>query len=92
MLGSVTLDLDPVDRGCSTIGGLGPMRGPPSRIAQGILVAFYPYGKPTNSTRARELTERPSLIFSKYFSPLSDDLPSESAYWKFFTSRKILVM
>ncbi|KAI5649417.1 hypothetical protein M9H77_35422 [Catharanthus roseus] len=24
MLGSVTLDLDPVDRGCSTVGGLGP--------------------------------------------------------------------
>ncbi|KAI5667724.1 hypothetical protein M9H77_17577 [Catharanthus roseus] len=26
MLGSVTLDLDPVDRGCSIFGGLGPRR------------------------------------------------------------------
>ncbi|KAI5671978.1 hypothetical protein M9H77_12342 [Catharanthus roseus] len=26
MLGSVTLDLDPVDRGCSIVGGLGPRR------------------------------------------------------------------
>ncbi|KAI5676815.1 hypothetical protein M9H77_07765 [Catharanthus roseus] len=26
MLGSVTLDLDPVDRGRSTVGGLGPRR------------------------------------------------------------------
>ncbi|KAI5671474.1 hypothetical protein M9H77_11838 [Catharanthus roseus] len=26
MIDSVTLDLDPVDRGCSTVGGLGPKR------------------------------------------------------------------
>ncbi|KAI5681056.1 hypothetical protein M9H77_02283 [Catharanthus roseus] len=83
MLGSVTLDLNPVDRGRSTVGGLGPRwRGPPARIVQCGLVVFYPYGKLTNSTRARELTEHPSLMFSKSFSPFSDDLPSESAYLK----------
>ncbi|KAI5682505.1 hypothetical protein M9H77_03733 [Catharanthus roseus] len=42
MLGSVTLDLDPVDRGRSTVGGLGPngwfKKGLPARIAQGGLV------------------------------------------------------
>ncbi|KAI5647804.1 hypothetical protein M9H77_33809 [Catharanthus roseus] len=30
MLGSITIDLDPVDRGRSTVGG----RGPPARVAQ----------------------------------------------------------
>ncbi|KAI5650357.1 hypothetical protein M9H77_36362 [Catharanthus roseus] len=45
----VTLDLDPVDRGRSTVGGLGPRRGyflagwvrrgPPARVAQGSLVS-----------------------------------------------------
>ncbi|KAI5654296.1 hypothetical protein M9H77_31483 [Catharanthus roseus] len=43
--GKFTLDLDPVDRGCSTVGGLGPRRGyllvgwvrrgSPARVAQG---------------------------------------------------------
>ncbi|KAI5671273.1 hypothetical protein M9H77_11637 [Catharanthus roseus] len=41
MLGSVTLDLDPVDRRRSIIvGGLGlRRRGPPARVAQGGLIA-----------------------------------------------------
>ncbi|KAI5656869.1 hypothetical protein M9H77_25662 [Catharanthus roseus] len=39
MLGRCTLDLDPVDRGRSTIGGLGPRRrGSPANVVQGGLV------------------------------------------------------
>ncbi|KAI5681151.1 hypothetical protein M9H77_02378 [Catharanthus roseus] len=37
-------------------------------------VAFYPYGKLTKNIRTRDLTGHPSLMFSKCFSPLSDDL------------------
>ncbi|KAI5653308.1 hypothetical protein M9H77_30495 [Catharanthus roseus] len=46
MLGSVTLDLDPIDRGHSTVGGLAPRQycvgsgGPPARVAQGSLVVL----------------------------------------------------
>ncbi|KAI5671473.1 hypothetical protein M9H77_11837 [Catharanthus roseus] len=62
MLGSVTLDLDPVDRGRSTVGGLGPKRyciglrwvkrGPPARVAQGGL-AGNEYGMPEFVRRPR---------------------------------------
>ncbi|KAI5656796.1 hypothetical protein M9H77_25589 [Catharanthus roseus] len=52
MLGSVTLDLDPVNRGRSTVGGLGPRRyyvgvrrGPPARVAHGGLADIH-YGMP----------------------------------------------
>ncbi|KAI5681925.1 hypothetical protein M9H77_03153 [Catharanthus roseus] len=46
MLGSVTLDLDPVDRGRSTIGGSYFLagwvrRGSPARVAQGGLVGNF---------------------------------------------------
>ncbi|KAI5652968.1 hypothetical protein M9H77_30155 [Catharanthus roseus] len=50
MFCSVTFDLDPVDRGHSTVRGLGPRRdyflagsvrrGPPARVAQGGLVKY----------------------------------------------------
>ncbi|KAI5653933.1 hypothetical protein M9H77_31120 [Catharanthus roseus] len=90
MLGSVILDLDPVDRGHSTVGGLGPRRrGPLTRVAQGSLVIFYPYGKLTNSTLAHELAERPSLMFPNR----SHGEPSELAYLKSsISSQKISIM
>ncbi|KAI5666718.1 hypothetical protein M9H77_16571 [Catharanthus roseus] len=63
MLGSVTLDLDPVDRGHSTVGGgyflAGWVRrGPPARVAQGGLViqAGIDYGMP-------EFVRRPRFMF-----------------------------
>ncbi|KAI5683058.1 hypothetical protein M9H77_04286 [Catharanthus roseus] len=62
MLGSVTLDLDPVDRGRNTVGGLGPRgRGPRTRVAQGGLVnmpglAGIDYGMP-------EFVQRPHFKF-----------------------------
>ncbi|KAI5662627.1 hypothetical protein M9H77_21950 [Catharanthus roseus] len=41
MLSSVTIDLDPVDRRRSTVGGLGPRRrGPPASILQGGLAGI----------------------------------------------------
>ncbi|KAI5673460.1 hypothetical protein M9H77_13824 [Catharanthus roseus] len=53
MLGSVTLDLDPVNRGRSTVRGLGPRRGyflagcirrgPPTRVVQGGLSKDFVY-------------------------------------------------
>ncbi|KAI5663864.1 hypothetical protein M9H77_23187 [Catharanthus roseus] len=53
MLGSVTLDLDPVDKGRSTVGGLGPRRrGPPARVAQDGL-AGIDYGMPKFVRRPR---------------------------------------
>ncbi|KAI5652957.1 hypothetical protein M9H77_30144 [Catharanthus roseus] len=62
MLGSVTLDLDPVDRGRSTVRGLGPKRycvglrwvrrGPLARVAQGGL-AGIDYGMPEFVRRPR---------------------------------------
>ncbi|KAI5676160.1 hypothetical protein M9H77_07110 [Catharanthus roseus] len=53
MLGSVTLDLDPVDRGRRTVGGLGlRRRGPPARVAQGGL-AGIDYGIPEFVRRPR---------------------------------------
>ncbi|KAI5667981.1 hypothetical protein M9H77_17834 [Catharanthus roseus] len=102
MLGSVTLDLDPVDRGRSIIGGLGPRRrGPSARIAQGGLYFTY-----TGSPRIAHVHVNSLSVHRSCFpnvSPLSKDLvtssgyrshgePSESAYWKFFNSRKISVM
>ncbi|KAI5678666.1 hypothetical protein M9H77_09616 [Catharanthus roseus] len=65
MLGSVTLDLDPVDRGGSTVGRLGPRRwirrGPPARVAQGGLLSTpglvdIDYGMP-------EFIRRPRFMF-----------------------------
>ncbi|KAI5657491.1 hypothetical protein M9H77_26284 [Catharanthus roseus] len=53
MLGSVTLDLDPVDRGRSIVGGLGPRRrGLPARVAQDGL-AGIDYGMPKFVRRPR---------------------------------------
>ncbi|KAI5673376.1 hypothetical protein M9H77_13740 [Catharanthus roseus] len=76
MLGSITLDLDPVDRGHSTVGGLGQEGltgygsiGRPGKYAKAR------YLKDSDSTRAPEPTGHPSLMFSKcLFFPLSDDL------------------
>ncbi|KAI5681923.1 hypothetical protein M9H77_03151 [Catharanthus roseus] len=62
MLGSVTLDLDLVDRGRSIVGGLGPRRrGPQAKIAQGGLInksglAGIDYGMP-------EFVRRPHFRF-----------------------------
>ncbi|KAI5649695.1 hypothetical protein M9H77_35700 [Catharanthus roseus] len=59
MLDSVTLDLDPVNRGRSIVGGLGPRRrGPLARIAEGGLVstpglAGIDYGMPEFVRRPR---------------------------------------
>ncbi|KAI5668055.1 hypothetical protein M9H77_17908 [Catharanthus roseus] len=63
MLCSVTLDLDLVDRGRSTVGGLGPRRrlgqeGPPTRVAQVGLVSTpgltgIDYGMPEFVRRPR---------------------------------------
>ncbi|KAI5650751.1 hypothetical protein M9H77_36756 [Catharanthus roseus] len=42
MLGSVTLDLDPIDRGRSTVGGLGPRHtGRPGKYARARYLFIY---------------------------------------------------
>ncbi|KAI5676883.1 hypothetical protein M9H77_07833 [Catharanthus roseus] len=71
MLGRCTLDLNPVERECGTVGGL-VRKGSPARVAQGSL------GKLTKNTHARELTEHPSLMPFKCFLPFSDDSVTRS--------------
>ncbi|KAI5680460.1 hypothetical protein M9H77_01687 [Catharanthus roseus] len=51
MLGSVTLDLDPVDRGRSTVGGLGPKR----KLDQEGPTGWGSTGRPGTYARARYL-------------------------------------
>ncbi|KAI5676515.1 hypothetical protein M9H77_07465 [Catharanthus roseus] len=50
MLGSVTLDLDPVDRGRSTVGGLGPRR-----LGQEGTTGYGSTGRPGKYIGARYL-------------------------------------
>ncbi|KAI5648570.1 hypothetical protein M9H77_34575 [Catharanthus roseus] len=60
MLGSVTLDLDPVDRGRSTVGGLGPRRGGIRGITGGIrALASLP---PTSFAAMVEVATRTEIV------------------------------
>ncbi|KAI5658182.1 hypothetical protein M9H77_26975 [Catharanthus roseus] len=69
MLGSVTLDLDPVDRGRSIVGGW-VRRGLPTRVAQGGLARFD-YGMPEYVRRPRfrfrTLSVEPIMVHACFF-------------------------
>ncbi|KAI5653403.1 hypothetical protein M9H77_30590 [Catharanthus roseus] len=75
MLGKCTIDLDPVDRGRNTMGGLGPRRSGVAAVPMcldSLRLSGYAQTLQKNThknTRAYELTERLSLMSFKYFSP-----------------------